>query len=123
MRFVATSNSSLIMNQSIPVKSQSLQFRKLQSSFRPWSRCALLILACCTLLPAAQAVTPAPDGGYPGNNTAEGDNALLSLTNGTDNTAVGFDALYSTKTGLYNTALRSDALLRHVGGSNDTTTW
>ena len=26
-----------------------------------------------------QAVVPAPDGGYPGGNTAEGTNALLSL--------------------------------------------
>jgi hypothetical protein len=31
----------------------------------------------------AQAVSPVPDGGYPGGNTAEGQNALLSLTSGT----------------------------------------
>ena len=30
----------------------------------------------------SQAVSPPPDGGYPGNNTAEGQNALLSLTTG-----------------------------------------
>ena len=30
----------------------------------------------------ARAVTPEPDGGYPGFNTAEGDNALFSLTTG-----------------------------------------
>src|ERR1700751_481876 len=41
----------------------------------------------------ANAVNPPPDGGYPGENTAEGTNALLSLTSGIDNTAVGFDAL------------------------------
>ena len=34
------------------------------------------------LSPTARAVTPAPDGGYPNNNTAEGDNALFSLTTG-----------------------------------------
>src|SRR5205823_10030288 len=39
------------------------------------------------LLPAAQAVSPPPDGGYANQNTAEGDNALLNLTDGTDNTA------------------------------------
>ena len=35
------------------------------------------------LLPKAQALSPAPDGGYPGRNTAEGQNALFSLTTGT----------------------------------------
>ena len=30
-----------------------------------------------------------PDGGYPGFNTAEGQNALFSLTTGLGNTAVG----------------------------------
>ena len=51
----------------------------------------LLGLACLAISPIAQAVVPAPDGGYPGGNTAEGKrSALLSLTTGTYNTAVGF---------------------------------
>ena len=33
-------------------------------------------LMCVVLLPGARAVSPAPDGGYPGGNTAEGQNAL-----------------------------------------------
>jgi len=41
-----------------------------------------LALACFALSPGAQAVSPAPDGGYPGGNTAEGENALFSLTTG-----------------------------------------
>jgi hypothetical protein len=41
-----------------------------------------LALACFGLLPQTQAVSPAPDGGYPGGNTAEGQNALFSLTTG-----------------------------------------
>jgi hypothetical protein len=41
-----------------------------------------VLLACFGLLPRAQAVVPAPDGGYPGGNTAEGQAALLSLTTG-----------------------------------------
>ena len=41
------------------------------------------LLVCFALVQNAQAVSPAPDGGYPGGNTAEGQNALLSLTSGT----------------------------------------
>jgi hypothetical protein len=36
-----------------------------------------LVFACFALSPTAQAVSPAPDGGYPGGNTAEGQNALF----------------------------------------------
>src|SRR5258705_6651588 len=63
-----------------------------------------LALATFALSPAARAVDPPPDGGYPGNNTAEGEDALFSLTTGTDNTAVGFEALLSNTNGSYNTA-------------------
>ena len=58
-----------------------------------------LVLACFALSPQARAVDPSPDGGYPGQNTAEGDDALFSLTTGTDNTAVGFNALFSNTIG------------------------
>ena len=63
-----------------------------------------LALACFALAPAARAVLPAPDGGYPNQNTAEGDDALFSLTTGVSNTAIGFDALFSNTTGVFNTA-------------------
>ena len=56
------------------------------------------------LLPI-QAVNPAPDGGYPGGNTAEGQNALFSLTTGGYNTAIGVDARLSNTAGESNTAL------------------
>jgi hypothetical protein len=49
----------------------------------------LLVLVCFALSSTARAVVPPPDGGYPGNNTAEGDNALLSLTTGVDNIVGG----------------------------------
>ena len=52
-----------------------------------------IALAWLAYLPTAQAVSPPPDGGYPGDNTAEGTNALFSLTSGIYNTALGFDAL------------------------------
>src|SRR5437870_5015344 len=44
---------------------------------------------CCFTLCSAQyafGVTPPPDGGYAGANTAEGTNALLNLTSGIANT-------------------------------------
>ena len=69
-----------------------------------------LVLAAFALSPTAQAVVPPPDGGYAGNNTAEGTDALFSLTTGTENTAIGFNALYSNTTGSENTATGSEAL-------------
>src|SRR5258708_7750024 len=72
---------------------------------------AIFAFACFVLSPAAQAVSPAPDGGYPGGNTAEGQNALLSLTTGTYNTAVGFLALRNNTAGQFNTAIGAGALL------------
>src|SRR5436190_11000328 len=77
-------------------------------------------LACFALLPTVRAVTPPPDGGYPGNNTAEGDNALFSLTTGAGNTANGLDALFSTTTGSDNTAGGVDALRSNTTGTFNT---
>jgi hypothetical protein len=75
----------------------------------------LIGIVCIGLLSKAQAVSPPPDGGYPGGNTAEGTNALLSLTAGTYNTAVGFLSLESNTEGQFNTALGAGALLANVG--------
>src|SRR5204862_5053983 len=58
-----------------------------------------LVLAWFALSPAARAVTPAPDGGYAGSNTAEGDNALFSLITGKWNTANGTIWFSSNTTG------------------------
>ena len=65
----------------------------------------LIPLVCFGLSPIAQAVLPAPDGGYSGNNTAEGNNALFSLTTGTNNTAIGNLALDLVNHGMNNVAL------------------
>ncbi len=81
----------------------------------------LLVLACFALAPTAQAVVPAPDGGYPGLNTAEGQNALLSLTTGSANTAVGWFSLKSDTAGGYNTALGAGALAANTGDQNTAT--
>jgi Chaperone of endosialidase len=79
-----------------------------------------LALTCFALSPSSRAVTPTPDGGYPGENTAEGDDALFSLTTGTTNTATGFDALYTNTTGNDNTANGDKALFRNTTGSENT---
>jgi uncharacterized coiled-coil protein SlyX len=70
----------------------------------------VFVLPLLAITPSVQAVTPAPDGGYPNRNTAEGQDALLSLTFGNDNTAIGFRALYSNTIGSFNTAIGSQAL-------------
>jgi Chaperone of endosialidase len=82
---------------------------------------ALVAFACFAVLPAAQAVSPTPDGGYPGGNTAEGQNALFSLTTGGYNTAVGYFSLRSDTTGSYNTAVGAGALLANTGDQNTAT--
>jgi Chaperone of endosialidase len=80
----------------------------------------LIALACFGLSPAVQAVNPPPDGGYPGGNTAEGQNALLSLTSGYYNTAVGFSSLKSNTTGYLNTAVGVNALSSNTTGTSNT---
>src|SRR6266853_2662048 len=83
-----------------------------------------LVLACFALSPAPNAfgVSPAPDGGYSGNNTAEGTSALFSLTSGVSNTAVGYQALYHNTTGNYNTAEGFNALFVNTTGAQNTAT-
>jgi hypothetical protein len=81
-----------------------------------------LLLVSFGLLPRAQAVVPAPDGGYPGNNTAEGQNALFRLTTGLDNTANGFQALFNNTFGSANTAIGSSALHSNTTGNDNTAT-
>ena len=79
-----------------------------------------LALALFALSPAARAVVPEPDGGYPNQNTAEGTDALFNLTTGIGNTAVGFDALFSNTTGRRNTANGDRALFSNTTGHGNT---
>jgi len=76
-----------------------------------------LALACFALSPVAEAVTPAPDGAYPGFNTAEGLNALAPATPGVWNTAIGGYALSSSAPGgLGNTAVGLNSLRHNTTG-------
>jgi trimeric autotransporter adhesin len=79
---------------------------------------SLFALGCFALCPVAQAVVPAPDGGYPGGNTAEGTNALFSLTTGVYNTALGLNALFHVTDGDFNTATGAGALFFNNGDRN-----
>jgi trimeric autotransporter adhesin len=83
---------------------------------------AIIALVCFAFSPGTQVfgVSPAPDGGYAGENTAEGTNALFSLTTGIDNTAVGFDALFADMNGSENTAVGVAALNSNVSGNLNT---
>ena len=79
---------------------------------------AIVILVTLVLSPKLHAVVPPPDGGYPGGNTAEGEDALLNLTTGTFNTAVGWVSLRSVTDGIYNTGIGAGALFFNIGNGN-----
>jgi hypothetical protein len=78
---------------------------------------ALNFFALCPT-PKAFGIVPAPDGGYPGGNTAEGQAALLSLTSGTYNSALGLYSLLSLTTGQFNTGVGAGALLANTADEN-----
>jgi Chaperone of endosialidase len=80
-----------------------------------------LLIGCFAISPMALAVVPAPDGDYPGSNTAEGQNALLSLTTGGFNTAVGWFSLKSLNTGSFDTAIGAGALVLNTADQNTAT--
>jgi len=91
--------------------------KKYNISFTP----VLSVLVCVIFLPRAQAVVPAPDGAYPNGNTAEGQNALFSLTTGGYNTAVGFVSLRSDTTNSFNTAIGAGTLVANTADENTAT--
>ncbi len=83
----------------------------------------LLTLGLSALCPTPKTfgVVPAPDGGYPGGNTAEGQNALLSLTSGIYNTGVGIYSLLSITDGDFNTGVGAGTLLVNTADQNTAT--
>ena len=78
----------------------------------------LLAFVCFALSPAAQAVVPPPDGGYPNFTTAEGDHALQHLTAGVGNTGIGTFSLFSVSIGNFNTAVGAGSLDLNQADSN-----
>jgi hypothetical protein len=81
----------------------------------------VVLVLVCAISPIAQAVVPAPDGGYPGGNTAEGQAALLNLTTGTFNSALGFLSLSALTAGNFCTGVGAGALLANTADENTAT--
>ena len=77
-----------------------------------------LAVGCLALCQQAPAISPAPDGCYPGFTTAEGCKALNSLTTGAGNAGVGWYSLYVNTTGNYNTGVGAGTLVLNNGDSN-----
>ena len=112
------------------MKAKETTTRIRNSSNRPpwWRAPALPVLFLAifafgffALLPPVQAVSPPPDGGYPGGNTAEGTSALLSRTTGSYNTAVGIYSLLGLTDGSFCTGVGAGALLANTGEQNTAT--
>src|SRR5438128_5664187 len=69
-------------------------------------------------LPETGAINPTPDGCFPNFTTAEGCDALSSLTTGAGNTALGWRSLFLDTTGSFNTGVGGGALALNNGSSN-----
>jgi trimeric autotransporter adhesin len=85
---------------------------------RPYFILTAIALGFLAFSPKTRAVSPAPGGGYPGFNTAEGQNALLGLTTGQGNTAVGWFSLWGNAAGNFNTATGAGTLLFNTADEN-----
>ena len=91
-----------------------------------------VVLACLAFLPQVQAapapyvfraipdVVPPPDGEY-GGSTAEGYQALFSLTTGAFETALGWRSLYTDTTASFNTGTGAGTLALNNGRENTAT--
>jgi uncharacterized coiled-coil protein SlyX len=77
-----------------------------------------LILVCFAFAPQTRAVSPAPDGGYPGFNTAEGDQALFLLFGGLGNTALGWRSEFSNIGASFNTGVGAGSLVLNNADAN-----
>ena len=119
---IASSRLDPLVAKAVPVATWTLP---LVSTAEIWDNrnmkmLALIAITLFVSLVASFAVAPPPDGGYPNQNTAEGENALFSLTTGRSNTAVGYEALYKNSNGRNNLALGANALTSNASGSNNT---
>jgi hypothetical protein len=78
----------------------------------------LMALGCFAVSPQIHAVSPPPDGCYPGFTTAEGCNALALLGAGAGNTGIGWYSLFSAGASNFNTGVGAGTLVLNAGDSN-----
>ncbi len=79
----------------------------------------LSALVCFGLCQQLQSATDTPDpGAKPLSNTADGTNALLSITTGLYNSAFGFDAVLSNSDASFDTGIGAGTLLLNTGSAN-----
>lgn len=93
------------------------------SSGRKAASLAILCIVIFSCSRVAKALTPFPDGGYPGATTAEGDGALQSFNPNFGfygNTGLGYYALYRLTQGNNNTATGATALYHNAFGNDNT---
>ena len=77
-----------------------------------------LILVCFAFAPQTRAVSPPPDGAYPGFNTAEGDHALFTLFGGFGNTANGWYSEFLNQGANFNTGAGAGTLALNTADAN-----
>jgi hypothetical protein len=92
------------------------------SRSRPRLRHSSLLIALAFALFAVPLTAHAvcEEGCLSGEHTVLGEDALFSITTGTENVAVGYEALHDTTSGLNNTATGHSALHGNVVGFNNT---
>jgi hypothetical protein len=78
----------------------------------------LVSFALCQQVQAAPSPETPDPGAKPLSNTADGANALLSITTGLYNSGFGFDAALSNSTASFNTGLGAGALLLNNANEN-----
>ena len=86
-----------------------------------------LMMVCFAFLPQMRAGLPPeipgnPDGCYPAFNTAEGCNALFSVTGGIGDTGLGWYWLFIVGNGSFNTRVGAGALALTSGAGSDSNT-
>ena len=80
----------------------------------------LIALICALFAVPLTAHAVCEEGCLNGEHTVLGEDALFSITTGTENVALGYEALHDTTSGLNNTATGHSALHRNVVGFNNT---
>ena len=78
----------------------------------------ILALSCFAFLPKCKRSVRRRTGAIPDFTTAEGCNALQTLTTGAANTGLGWFALFGTSTGNFNTGVGAGALVINNADSN-----